>query len=144
MKISFFDLAGLFINFGKGYHSQEDYLRYKLRDILAKNPNLAPPHGWLDWATRLMPLPSINSLAQIEKFVNAYAPPIWQAKDIAPALVAKHLRENTVHKYLEYIPVDARYFPQTFGLHTVFLPSIVPRTIFAFPEGLDDPDYSDA
>ncbi len=133
MKVSFHDLVAILLGFGPEYFEEADYLRYKVLDILSKNPQLKPPTYFKEWANREISLDMQEYTTYLKSFVKYYDPPLWLTRERTGELVAKYLRENRVYAYLDHMSVKMDDVRAMFGDTVVVVPSFVPQTVFALP-----------
>ena len=133
MKVSFHDLAVILFGRGQEYFEEVDYYRYKILEILTKNPRLEPPTYFREWANREISLDLGENLPYIKKFIRYYDPPFWPDGHRTGELLAKYLRENRAYAYLDHVSVIMDDVRTSFGDTIVIVSNLVPQTVFALP-----------
>ncbi len=124
LKVSFYELIQILSDNEKGLYSEEDYLRYKILDIIEANQEIKTPVGFREWAERKQTLDMQEHLPMLRNFVEYHRDKFWPDGTRDVERLAQLLHENRLWKQIERIPVDDSLSTVKSGHYSVILPGV--------------------
>lgn len=124
LKVSFYEIIQLLLDNEKGLHDEEDYLRYKILDIVDANPDMKLPIGFREWAERKKSLDLEEHLPMLRNFVEYYREKFWPNVTRDVERLAQLLNENRLWKQIERTPISHLHHKISIGDYSIIVPTV--------------------